>query len=135
MAEFARGDDEADKVSIRDIPFALERVRLPPSFRPRLPGKAWAAQRRLGGTTVAATATLAAQAGIRVFATGGIGGVHRGGAESWDVSADLDVLGRTPIAVVCAGAKSILDIPLTLQYLVRFPVHLIATTTSSGGRV
>ena len=59
----------------------------------------------------------AAQAGIAVFATGGIGGVHRGGAQTFDVSADLIELARTPVAVVCAGAKAILDIGLTLEYL------------------
>ena len=60
---------------------------------------------------------LAAAAGVRVFVTGGIGGVHRGGESTWDVSADLSELGRTPVAVVCAGAKSILDIPRTLEVL------------------
>ncbi|HEY3603289.1 MAG TPA: pseudouridine-5'-phosphate glycosidase [Sporichthyaceae bacterium] len=70
-----------------------------------------------GGTTVAATAHLAARAGIRVFATGGIGGVHRGAAQSWDVSADLDGLARTPIAVVCSGAKSVLDVGATVERL------------------
>ncbi|HUW68722.1 MAG TPA: pseudouridine-5'-phosphate glycosidase [bacterium] len=70
-----------------------------------------------GATTVAATMIIAAMAGIRVFATGGIGGVHRGAESSMDVSADLEELGRTDVAVVCAGAKSILDIPKTLEYL------------------
>jgi pseudouridylate synthase len=70
-----------------------------------------------GATTVAATMIVAAMAGIRIFATGGIGGVHRGGGESFDVSADLEELGRTEVAVVCAGAKSILDIGMTLEYL------------------
>ncbi|GAB1455888.1 MAG: pseudouridine-5'-phosphate glycosidase [Spirochaetia bacterium] len=70
-----------------------------------------------GATTVAATMILAEMAGIRVFATGGIGGVHRGAEITMDVSADLDELGRTSVAVVCAGAKSILDIPKTLEYL------------------
>jgi pseudouridine-5'-phosphate glycosidase len=70
-----------------------------------------------GATTVAATMIVAAMAGIRVFATGGIGGVHRGAERSWDVSADLEELGRTEVAVVCAGAKSILDLPKTLEYL------------------
>lgn len=70
-----------------------------------------------GATTVAATMILAAMAGIRVFATGGIGGVHRGAERSWDVSADLEELARTEVAVVCAGAKSILDLPKTLEYL------------------
>jgi pseudouridine-5'-phosphate glycosidase len=70
-----------------------------------------------GGTTVAATMHVAAMAGIRVFATGGIGGVHRGAEQSMDISADLEELSRTDIAVVCAGPKSILDIGLTLEYL------------------
>lgn len=71
----------------------------------------------MAGTTVATTMQIAAYAGIAVFATGGIGGVHRGAETSFDVSADLDELARTPVAVVCAGAKSILDIPKTLEVL------------------
>jgi pseudouridine-5'-phosphate glycosidase len=71
----------------------------------------------LAGTTVATTMQIAAMAGIRVFATGGIGGVHRGADETFDISADLEELGRTPVAVVCAGAKSILDISKTLEVL------------------
>ncbi len=70
-----------------------------------------------GATTVAATMIGAAMAGIRVFATGGIGGVHRGAEVTMDISADLEELARTPVAVVCAGAKSILDLGLTLEYL------------------
>ena len=70
-----------------------------------------------GGTTVAATMYLAAAAGIEIFATGGIGGVHRGAEETFDISADLVELSRSKVAVVCAGAKSILDIPKTLEYL------------------
>ena len=70
-----------------------------------------------GATTVAATMIIAAMAGIRVFATGGIGGVHRGAETTMDISADLEELARTPVAVVCAGAKSILDLGLTLEYL------------------
>lgn len=69
------------------------------------------------GTTVAATMIAAHLAGVRVFATGGIGGVHRGGAATMDVSADLDELAQTPVLVVCAGPKSMLDIDLTLEYL------------------
>jgi pseudouridine-5'-phosphate glycosidase len=72
---------------------------------------------RTAGTTVAATMYLAHRAGIRIFATGGIGGVHRGAATTFDVSADLTELGTTPVAVVCAGAKSILDLPATLEVL------------------
>ena len=70
-----------------------------------------------GATTVAATMHLAALAGIRIFATGGVGGVHRGASTTFDVSADLTELAGTPVAVVCAGVKSILDIALTLEYL------------------
>jgi pseudouridine-5'-phosphate glycosidase len=69
------------------------------------------------GTTVSATMIAAHLAGIRVFATGGIGGVHRGGAQTLDISADLDELARTPVLVVCAGPKSMLDVDLTLEYL------------------
>jgi len=75
------------------------------------------ALRRDGATTVAATAALAASAGIDVFATGGLGGVHRGAAESWDVSADLDVLASTPVLVVCSGVKSVLDVGASLEAL------------------
>lgn len=70
-----------------------------------------------GATTVAGTMFCARLAGLRIFATGGIGGVHRGGEESMDVSADLEELGRTPVAVVCAGAKALLDLPKTLEAL------------------
>jgi pseudouridine-5'-phosphate glycosidase len=74
-------------------------------------------QGRTAATTVAATMLLAHRAGIRLFATGGIGGAHRAPADAWDISADLLELARTPVAVVCAGAKSILDIPRTLEIL------------------
>jgi pseudouridine-5'-phosphate glycosidase len=87
-----------EKLSARDLPVA-------------------AAKGIHGATTVAATAHLAALAGIRLFATGGLGGVHRGARESWDVSADLATLARTPVVVVCSGVKSILDVPATLEYL------------------
>ena len=80
-----------------------------------------------GATTVAGTMIVAHMAGIRVFATGGIGGVHRGHPQ--DVSADLIELGRTPIAVVCAGAKSILDLPLTLEVLETQGVPVIGYCT------
>ena len=70
-----------------------------------------------GATTVAATMIIAAMAGIKIFATGGIGGVHRGAETTMDISADLEELAHTPVAVVCAGAKSILDLGLTLEYL------------------
>lgn len=75
------------------------------------------ATRRVGATTVAGTMLCANQAGIRFFATGGIGGVHRGAETTLDISADLTELSRTPVLVVCAGAKSILDLGLTLEYL------------------
>jgi len=86
------------KTSRRDIPFII-------------------AKKLDGATTVASTMIIADLAGIRVFATGGIGGVHRGAPESFDISADLQELAHTNVAVVCAGAKSILDIGLTLEYL------------------
>jgi pseudouridine-5'-phosphate glycosidase len=97
VEHFARGSGIL-KLSRRDIAYAV-------------------AMERDGATTVAATMALAAAAGIQVFATGGIGGVHRGAAETWDVSGDLTELARTPVLVVCAGAKSILDLPATLEYL------------------
>jgi len=89
---------DAMKVSRRDLPFVLSK-------------------RRLGATTVAATMICARMAGIDVFVTGGIGGVHRGAETSFDISADLQELAHTDVAVVCAGVKSILDIGLTLEYL------------------
>ena len=70
-----------------------------------------------GGTTVAGTLVLARRAGIMTFATGGLGGVHRGAEDSMDISADLIELGRTPVAVVSSGCKSFLDIPRTLEFL------------------
>ncbi|MGI8687768.1 MAG: pseudouridine-5'-phosphate glycosidase [Thermomicrobiales bacterium] len=97
IERFAR-DREAMKVSRRNLAAIL-------------------ASGRLGATTVAGTMLCAWHAGIRVFATGGIGGVHRGAATTMDISADLTELARTPVCVVCAGAKSILDLPLTLEYL------------------
>jgi pseudouridylate synthase len=101
-------DRTAVKVSIRDLPLARGR-------------------HLHGGTTVAATAYLAQRAGLQVFATGGIGGVHRGHPE--DVSADLPVLASTPIIVVCAGAKSILDLPRTLEWLETWGVPVIGWQT------
>jgi pseudouridylate synthase len=82
-----------------------------------------------GATTVAATAHLAALAGIRLFATGGLGGVHREARESWDVSADLATLARTPVAVVCSGVKSILDVPATLEHLETLSVPVVGFRT------
>ena len=95
------------KVSRRDLPYVLS-------------------QRKLGATTVAATMSCAELAGIRVFVTGGIGGVHRGAASSFDISADLQELAHTSVAVVCAGAKSILDLPLTLEYLETHGVPVVS---------
>jgi pseudouridine-5'-phosphate glycosidase len=100
-------DPSVAKLSTRDLPMA-------------------AAKRAHGATTVAATMRLAAQAGIRVFATGGIGGVHRGAETSFDISADLTELAETPVAVISAGAKSILDIGLTLEVLETLRVPVIA---------
>src|SRR5215471_6242436 len=88
------------------------------------------AWKRTAGTTVAATSVLAVRAGIRVFATGGLGGVHRGFATSLDESADLTVLSRTPITVVSAGVKSILDIPATLERLETLGVAIVGFRTS-----
>lgn len=86
------------KVSRRDLPIIV-------------------AKKMDGATTVATTMIIAAMAGIKIFATGGIGGVHRGAQKTFDISADLDELSMTPVTVVCAGAKAILDLPLTLEYL------------------
>jgi len=89
------------------------------------------AEQRTGATTVSATMWLAHRAGIRVFATGGIGGVHRalGGATTWDVSADLPELAQTPVAVVCAGAKAILDLPATVEWLETHSVPVLGWQT------
>jgi pseudouridylate synthase len=87
------------------------------------------AGKRTGATTVAGTMIVAAMAGIRVFATGGIGGVHRGGESSMDVSADLTELARTQVAVVCAGAKAILDLPRTLEVLETLGVPVVGFET------
>jgi pseudouridine-5'-phosphate glycosidase len=100
------GAQEVAKVSRADLPAVL-------------------AAGGMGSTTVAATMICADLAGIRVFATGGIGGVHRGAELSFDVSADLQELGRTPVAVVCAGAKAILDLPKTLEVLETLGVPVI----------
>jgi pseudouridine-5'-phosphate glycosidase len=101
-------DQSAQKVSVRDLPLVAVRDGH-------------------GGTTVAATSLLAHRAGIRLFATGGIGGIHRGHPE--DVSADLPVLARTPIIVVCAGAKSLLDLPRTLEFLETWGVPVLGWQT------
>ena len=110
IEQLARLGTSAIKVSRRDLPFVV-------------------ALGQTGATTVAATMILAAMAGIRVFATGGIGGVHRDGAQTLDISADLQELAQTQVAVVCAGAKSILDLPLTLEYLETHGVPVIGYQT------
>jgi pseudouridylate synthase len=104
-------DESVVKVGSRDIAIAM-------------------ARKVTGGTTVAATSVLAARAGLRVFATGGLGGVHRGAAETFDESADLTVLSRTPITVVSAGVKSILDIPATLERLETLNIAVLGYRTS-----
>lgn len=90
-----------------------------------------AALRRSGATTVASTSALAHLAGIRVFATGGLGGVHRGASTTFDVSADLGVIAATPVMVVCAGVKSILDVPATLEYLETLSVPVLGYRTDA----
>ena len=90
-----------------------------------------AARHGNGATTVAATAHLARRAGINLFATGGLGGVHRGAGESWDVSADLETLARTGIVVVCSGVKSILDVGATLERLETLNVTVLGYGTEA----
>ena len=87
------------------------------------------AKKETGATTVATTMMIAAMAGIKVFATGGIGGVHHGAEKTMDISADLQELAQTNVAVVCAGAKAILDLGLTLEYLETFGVPVIGYQT------
>lgn len=87
------------------------------------------ATKKLGATTVAATMICAAAAGIKIFVTGGIGGVHRGAETTMDISADLEELGQTDVAVICAGAKSILDLGLTMEYLETKGVPVIGYQT------
>ena len=109
LEQFAQGTKTV-KVSSRDLPLALS-------------------QKQEGGTTVAATMICARMAGISVFVTGGIGGVHRGSEKTMDISGDLMELARTNVAVVCAGIKSILDIPRTLEYLETQGVPVIGYRT------
>lgn len=104
-------EEEMAKASVRDLPIL-------------------AAKRASGATTVAATAHLAALAGVRVFATGGLGGVHRGANESFDESADLSTLAVTPITVVSAGVKSVLDIAATLERLETLSVPVVGYHTN-----
>lgn len=110
LDRFARAKDVM-KCSRRDLPYAV-------------------AQGMHGATTVAATMILAEMAGIEVFATGGIGGVHRGSESSWDVSADLPEFAQTAVTVVSAGAKAILDLPKTLEYLETLGVPVVGYATS-----
>jgi pseudouridylate synthase len=105
--ELLGASPEAMKVSRRDLPYVLS-------------------QGKLGATTVAATMICANLAGIEVFVTGGMGGVHRGAETSFDISADLQELARINVAVVCAGVKSILDVGLTLEYLETFGVPVLS---------
>lgn len=100
----------AQKVSTRDIPYCVSK-------------------KLTGATTVSATSKIAEMAGIKFFATGGIGGVHRGASETFDISSDLDELSVTNICVICAGAKSILDLGLTLEYLETKRVDVIGYGT------
>ena len=109
LDQFAQGTKTV-KVSSRDLPLAIS-------------------QKQDGGTTVAATMICARMAGISVFVTGGIGGVHRGSEKTMDISGDLMELARTNVAVVCAGIKSILDIPRTLEYLETQGVPVIGYRT------
>ena len=88
------------------------------------------AQKLWAATTVASTMIIAAQAGIEVFVTGGIGGVHRGATETMDISADLQELAKTNVTVICAGAKAILDLPLTLEYLETMGVPVLGFKTN-----
>ena len=106
------GSDDVVKVSVRDLATI-------------------AARKGHGATTVASTAHLAALAGIAVFATGGLGGVHRQARDSWDESADLGTLSRTPITVVCAGVKSILDVAATLERLETLNVGVLGYRTDA----
>ncbi|MBZ4423125.1 pseudouridine-5'-phosphate glycosidase [Myxococcus sp. RHSTA-1-4] len=110
MRRLAEGKERLLKLGSRDLAVAV-------------------ATRASGGTTVSATCELAAAAGIRVFATGGIGGVHRGASEHWDISQDIAALARYPVAVVCAGAKSVLDLPKTMELLETAGVPVIGVGT------
>ena len=110
ITHLAKKGREVIKTSSRDIPYVL-------------------LHKLTGATTVAATMIAAELAGIKIFATGGIGGVHRGATESFDISADLQELAKTNVAVVCAGIKSILDLGLTLEYLETMGVPVLGYQT------
>jgi pseudouridine-5'-phosphate glycosidase len=122
LKELSSSQEAPFKISRKDLGFAL-------------------GMKKTGGTTVAATTFLCGLAGIKVFATGGIGGVHRGVQETWDISADLKAISESPVTIVCAGAKSILDVPKTLEALETLNVPVIGYKTktfplfylSSGG--
>jgi len=111
LTQVAEGEDVV-KTGVRDLPVVMARGLT-------------------GATTVAATSYLARLAGIRVFATGGLGGVHRGARETWDESADLITLSQVPITVVCAGVKSILDVPATLERLESWSVPVLGFGTDA----
>jgi len=110
--EFLAKSNDIEKASRRDLPYLI-------------------ANKKNGATTVAATMICAELAGIEVFVTGGIGGVHREAEQTMDISADLQELAQTSVAVVCAGAKSILDIGLTLEYLETFGVPVVGYGTET----
>jgi pseudouridine-5'-phosphate glycosidase len=112
ITRVCRAGDEVIKVSRRDIPIAV-------------------ASDRAGATTISATMFIADSVGIRVFAAGGLGGVHRGAQETFDISADLQELSRTRVALVCAGIKSILDVRATLEYLETHGVPVVGYRTAS----
>lgn len=112
LQQLAESGQQAIKCSRRDLSLVLQ-------------------SRKSGATTVASTMLIAQLAGVRIFATGGIGGVHRGAASSFDVSADLQELARTPVAVVCAGPKAILDLGLTREYLETQGVPVIGYRTDT----
>ena len=112
--------EEIDEFGKRQGIYKASRLDLPVIYAKKL----WAA------TTVAATMIIAAQAGIELFVTGGIGGVHRGATETMDISADLQELAKTNVTVICAGAKAILDLPLTMEYLETMGVPVLGYQTN-----
>lgn len=111
LQRLTQSEGQARKIAARDIAIAV-------------------AMKMTGGTTVSATCEIAASSGIAVFATGGIGGVHRGAREHLDVSADLAAIAKLPVAVVCAGAKSVLDVPATLEMLETLGVPVVGVGTN-----
>jgi pseudouridine-5'-phosphate glycosidase/pseudouridine kinase len=134
------GQDTTLKLSRRDLSYVCGLVLLPHirhcirsttlTFKQRLTGKIFN-----GGTTIAGTMVLAHLAGIKIFATGGLGGVHRGAESSMDISADLTELGRTPVTVISSGCKSFLDIPRTLEYLETEGVGVATFADGRAGKV